>query len=125
MSTPHIPEGWPCITPRIVVPNPEGLVEFIKAVFGATGDFQIERPTELTIGDSRLMISPPTERETMTAFLYIYVEDTDMTFERALDLGAHSVEEPCEMPYGDRRAMLKDDWGNTWQIATHRGEFTP
>jgi uncharacterized glyoxalase superfamily protein PhnB len=24
------------------------------------------------------------------------------------------------MPYGDRRAMVEDRWGNRWQIATHR-----
>jgi len=26
------------------------------------------------------------------------------------------------MPYGDRRGMVKDEWGNTWQIATHLGD---
>ncbi len=31
------------------------------------------------------------------------------------------MEEPAVMPYGDRRAMVEDEWGNTWQIATHLG----
>lgn len=32
-----------------------------------------------------------------------------------------SLEAPSEMPYGDRRGMVKDPWGDTWQIAMHRG----
>ena len=35
-----------------------------------------------------------------------------------------TLEAPREMPYGDRRAMVRDRWGNTWQIATHGGRFT-
>ena len=50
---------------------------------------------------------------------------TDATYMRALDAGATSIEDPSEMPYGDRRAMVSDSWGNSWQIATHRGQFTP
>ena len=60
----------------------------------------------------------------MPAFLYIYVEDADRVFQRALDRGAKSLEEPQGMPYGDRRAMVLDRWDNIWQIATHRGRFT-
>jgi uncharacterized glyoxalase superfamily protein PhnB len=30
------------------------------------------------------------------------------------------VEPPGDMPYGDRRAMVEDRWGNVWQIATFR-----
>ena len=57
----------------------------------------------------------------MTAFLYVYVGDADATYRRALDAGARSLEEPRDVPYGDRRCMVTDRWGNTWQIATHRG----
>ena len=35
--------------------------------------------------------------------------------------GAASVEAPADMPYGDRRAMVRDPWENTWQIATRKG----
>jgi PhnB protein len=35
------------------------------------------------------------------------------------------LEDPRDMPYGDRRAMIGDPSGNTWQIATHGGRFTP
>ena len=44
--------------------------------------------------------------------------DADATYARALAAGARSLEPPTDMPYGDRRAMVEDAWGNTWQIAT-------
>jgi PhnB protein len=120
----YVPDGWPAVTPRIVVEQPESLVAFLKYVFNATGDSHAERPAELRIGQSLLMISGSSERDTANAFLFIYVEDTDATYRRALDRGATSIEAPLETPYGDRRAMVEDSWGNTWQIATHRGQFT-
>lgn len=119
--SPHVPPGWPTVVPRIVAERPEQLVDFVVRVFGATGDYHAERPTELRIGDSMLMISGPVEREVMTAFLYVYAPDADAVYRAALDAGATSIEAPREMPYGDRRAMVRDAWGNTWQIATHRG----
>src|SRR6266511_3382902 len=108
------PEGWRVVTPRIVVHDAEQLVEFLKQVFGATGEYQQDIPSVIMIGDAGI-------RSPMSAFLYVYVSDTDATYQRALDAGARSLEEPTEMPYGDRRCMVEDRWGNTWQIATHRG----
>jgi uncharacterized glyoxalase superfamily protein PhnB len=121
----HIPEGWPALVPRIFVATPEPLVDFVKHVFGATGSFHRERPSELRIGDSMLMVSGTSERGPMPAFLYIYVTDTDSTYREALAFGATSLESPRDLPYGDRRAVVRDPWGNIWQIATHGGRFTP
>jgi len=114
------PEGWPLVIPRIVSHRAEKLVEFIKQVFGATGDYQSERPTVLKIDESTIMISDAGVRDPMPAFLYVYVEDTDETYRRAIQAGAESLEKPGDVPYGDRRAMVKDQWGNTWQIATYK-----
>jgi uncharacterized glyoxalase superfamily protein PhnB len=72
-----------------------------------------------------LMVSASAGREPMPAFLYVYVEDTDATYRCALDSGATPIEPPRDLPYGDRRAMVRDAWGNTWQIATHSGRFDP
>ena len=121
----HIPDGWPAVIPRIVVAEPKALVAFVQSVFGATGRFTQERPSELRIGESIIMISGSTERDPMPAFLYVYVEDTDLCYRRAIDLAATPIEEPRDLPYGDRRAMIRDPWGNTWQIATHSGYFAP
>ena len=115
----HTPEGWHAVTPRIVVHHAEQLVAFIRQVFGATGDYQPDVPAVLKIGDSIVMVSDAGVRSATPAFLYVYVEDADDVYRRALQAGATSLEEPSDTPYGDRRGMVEDKWGNTWQIATH------
>ena len=52
------------------------------------------------------------------------IDDADATYERAIRAGARSVEEPMDMPYGDRRGMVEDPCGNVWQIATHKRALT-
>jgi PhnB protein len=112
------PEGWHTVTPRIVANDARLLVEFLKEVFGATGDYLDTRPSMIKIGDSLIMISDAGVRPPMTAFLYVYVDSVDWVYRRAINAGANSVEEPGETPYGDRRCMVEDKWGNTWQIAS-------
>jgi PhnB protein len=94
------------------------LIEFIKKVFDAVGDHHPQAPAELRIGDSIVMVNSAGVREQMTACLYVYVANTDATYELALGAGAISMEAPLDTPYGDRRGMVRDKWGNTWQIAT-------
>jgi len=106
------------VTPRIVVRDPETLVTFLRDVFGASGHYHAERPAEMRIGDSVVMVSGDEHRDPMPAFLYVYVADVDTTYRRALAAGAAALEEPADMPYGDRRGMVRDRWGNTWQIAS-------
>jgi PhnB protein len=112
------PTGWHTVTPRIVVEDPAGLIGFLTSVFDATGELRDDAPSVITIGDSPVMISGAELREACPAFLYVYVEDVDAVYSRALDAGAVSVEAVWNTPYGDRRGMLKDPWGNTWQVAT-------
>lgn len=70
------------------------------------------------IGDSIVMASDGGGiRKPTSSLLYVYVDDTDATYRRALRAGAVSIEEPQQTPYGDRRAMVTDPFGNDWQIA--------
>ena len=115
------PAGWHTVTPRIIVHGAEKLVEFVKSVFGATGQYHSQAPAELRLGDSIIMISDAGARDPMPACLYVYVESADITWQRAIEAGAQSIESPLNTPYGDRRGMVKDPWGNTWQIATRKG----
>src|SRR5258705_8483322 len=101
MSDNFAPEGWHTVTPRIVAEDAKGLVAFIKHVFGASGDYRDNGPSEIRIGDSIVMITDAGVRAPMPAFLYVYVADTDAAYRRALDAGALSVEAPDETPYGD------------------------
>ena len=120
------PDDWHTVTPRIVVREPEKLVAFIKHVFHARGEFSPGRPAEIRIGDSVVMVSDGAGlRDPVSTFLYVYVEDTDSTYERAIAASAISIERPGDMPYGDRRAMVKDPWGNFWQIATRKHDDSP
>jgi uncharacterized glyoxalase superfamily protein PhnB len=116
-------EGWGTVTPRIFTPDVAGLVGFLGSVFDAEGEYRAEVPAEIKIGDSIVMISDGGgKREPAPAFLYVYVQDADETYRRAIAAGAEAIEEPADMPYGDRRATVRDRWGNTWQIATCGGE---
>ncbi|QGZ58318.1 VOC family protein [Paraburkholderia acidiphila] len=119
------PNGWHTVTPRIVVRGAENLVAFIKTVFQAQGEWRHGLPAEIRIGDSVVMVSGSDGlRDPMPAFLYVYVEDTDSTYQRAMAAHAISLEPPTDLPYGDRRAMVRDPWGNTWQIATHQRDLS-
>ena len=96
-----------------------GLIGLLREVFAAVGEVADGRPTEVMIGDSLLLIGSTVERESFAAFLYVYVDDADVVFRRALAAGAETLEEPIDTPYGDRRAMIRDPFGNVFQIA-HR-----
>jgi uncharacterized glyoxalase superfamily protein PhnB len=109
--------GFRTVTPRIVTDDVSGVVAFLRRVFDAEGDEPPDRPAEMKIGDSVVMVSSSTERDCFPAFLYVYVPDADTTYRRSMDAGATSIESPRNLPYGDRRAMVKDPFGNVWQIA--------
>jgi PhnB protein len=114
----RLPNGWHSLTPRIVTDDVGGLVEFLRRAFGATGEVHADRPAVMQIGDSMIMVSGVGPRVAMPAFLYVYLDDADAAYQRALEAGARSLEEPINTPYGDRRAMVGDRWGNIWQVAT-------
>ena len=109
--------GYHSVTPRIVVSDLAAQVQFLRTVFDATGEVDPGRPVELRIGDSLVMVTPATEREPFPAFLYVYVDDPDDVYQRALAAGAVTLEAPLDTPYGDRRAIVRDPFGNVFQIA--------
>jgi PhnB protein len=121
--TKSIPEGWHSVTPRLVVYDAAKLVEFLKQTFGATGEFRTDMPSVIRIGGSLVMVSSVGPRDSMPAFLYLYVDDIDGTYNRALEAGAVSLEEPQDLPYGDRRGMVKDPCGNVWQSLLTKRTF--
>jgi PhnB protein len=48
---------------------------------------------------------------------YVYVDDVDAWYRRALAAGATSMEPPALQPYGERRAAVRDAFGNQWYLA--------
>jgi PhnB protein len=121
-----VPEGYHTVTPYLVVDNAQGLIEFIKNAFDGKQNFIAKRDdggimhAAVSIGDSTLMISDTMEgMEAQTSMLYLYLEDVDAVFRRAVQAKATSVREPATEFYGDRAGAVKDQWGNMWWIATH------
>ena len=104
--------------PRLFVDDPQRLVDFLRSVFGARGEYETEHPTMLQIGDAEIMVSAVGPRERTSSCFYLYVDDADDTYAKALQAGATSIEAPDDMPWGDRRAIVTDPAGNDWQIAT-------
>ena len=109
------PPGYHTVTPRIIVADVEAVVRFLRDVFGATGEVVPGRPADVVVGDSLVMVSDG--RDPFPAMLYVYVDDVDATYERAVAAGAETIEAPVDQPYGDRRAMVQDPQGNVFQIA--------
>jgi len=107
------------VTPRIVARDARALVAFICDLFGARAAYEPDTPAIVSLGDSKLMVSDAGARGPANAFLYVYVGDADAAYRHALELGATSIEPPFDTPYGDRRCMFDDPWGNTWQVATY------
>jgi len=126
MAVKAIREGFHTITPYLIVQEAENLVEFVKQAFAAT---ELSRGigsagglhAEVSIGDSMLMIGGggAWKGESAPATLYLYLNEVDTVYQRALQAGATSITEPTDQPYGDRVAGVKDPYGNVWYIATH------
>jgi PhnB protein len=126
MATKFIPEGYPQVSPYLIVDEPAALIQFMKDVFGAQETRRHEDDkgriahAEMRIGDSVIMMGGATEQwPAAPAALYVYVEDTDAAYQRGMALGATSLQEPADQFYGDRSGGIKDRFGNQWFIATH------
>jgi uncharacterized glyoxalase superfamily protein PhnB len=126
MQVKPIPEGYHTITPYLVVNESLKLVEFLKNAFGAEVRYQMLREdgaimhAELKIGNSMLMLSEAMdEHPAMPIMLYLYVEDVDSVYKKAVNAGGISAVEPMDQFYGDRSGAVKDISGNTWWIGTH------
>ena len=132
MAVRPIPEGYHSVTPYLTVENVAPLLDFLVRAFDAEVRYKMERPdgsighAEVRIGDSFVMMGGATGQwPPMPCALYLYVENTDAVYRRALDAGAVSIMEPADQFYGDRNAGVKDPSGNLWWIATHIEDVSP
>lgn len=122
------PEGYPEVSPYLVVADAQSTLSFLDAVFGATALRRYDAPgggvmhAEVRIGQSVVMIGDAGEEwPPVPAFLHVYVEDVDAVYQRALRLGAEPVQEPERKGDDpDRRGGFRDPGGNTWWVATQQ-----
>lgn len=126
MSVKPIPDGYHTVTPYLTVQGTDKLLAFVKAGFGAEETVRMPRDdgsighAEVRIGDSVVMMGDASEQwSPMPTSIHLYVDDCDGTYQRALEAGGTSVQEPTDQFYGDRMAGVRDPVGNMWWIATH------
>ena len=111
------------VTPYLLVPDANTELAFLKAAFGAT-EANCQRNTdnsvmhaEINIGDSLVMLGQAGGPwKPRPAALYLWVDDVDAAYARALRAGATSESEPEDKPYGHRNAGVIDPNGVTWWI---------
>ncbi|MEO1434622.1 MAG: VOC family protein [Bacteroidota bacterium] len=120
-----IPEGYSRVCPYLMVKETEVLRDFLLAVFDAEVINELKNPDgtvahlEVRIVDTVIMAGRARGGMTATSStLYVYVEDVDLTYQRALDAGAQSFMAPEEAFYGDRTCAVNDPSGNQWWIAS-------
>jgi PhnB protein len=120
MKNLNIPQGYQAIMPYLILENAAGFIDFAVAVLGATEKMRTMRDEthlghcEITIGESTLMVSDASDQWGVnTCALFVYVEDADAAFAKALALGAKPIMEPADQPYG-RSCGFTDPFGNIW-----------
>ena len=117
-------ETYRTITPYLVVPDADTELTFLKSAFGGTevlchrnADNSVMH-AEIKIGDSLIMMGQAGDQwKALTAALYLWVDDVDATYARAVQSGATSQSAPEDKPYGHRNAGVVDRNGITWWIA--------
>ena len=111
-------------TARAYVYGDLALPEFVKQVFGAEVLEEVKNGSkgahvEMRFGDSVVVIETGEfEATAPRSSLYIYLQDVDATYSKAIQSGATSVEAPSDKPYQERAAGIKDSFGNTWWITS-------
>jgi PhnB protein len=136
-----IPDRYPRVTPHLTIEGAAGAIEFYKSVLGASERMRMAMPdgtaahAEIVIGGSVIMIGEanlriPTDPSPKAlggtpVSLFVYVEDVDDVFQRAVKAGAKPVSEPEDHFYGDRVATFDDPYGHRWNIGTHIEDVLP
>ncbi len=135
-----IPEGYHSVTPYLCCNDAAAAIEFYKKAFGATEVMRMDAPggkvghAELQIGDSRVMLadeapelgflSPKTVGGS-PVMIHLYVDDVDMTANRAVAAGGKVTRPIADQFYGDRGGQVEDPFGHKWYVATHKEDLSP
>ena len=132
-----IPEGYHSISPSLTCKDAARAIDFYKHVFAAEEIMRMPSPdgkishAELKIGDSIIFLNdemgpgaastPGTPR----MFLFLYVENADKVFTRAVAAGAQIDMALDDQFWGDRFGKVTDPFGHQWGIATHVEDVAP
>jgi PhnB protein len=129
-----IPQGYHSVTPYLAVDDGAAAIEFYKKAFGATEVMRMNGPdgkvghAEVKIGDSIVMLgsAPPNSGlrsphslNGSTVSIFVYFENVDSVFNKAVSSGAKEVQKLENMFWGDRYGRLTDPFGHSWSLAQH------
>ena len=135
-----IPAGFHTATPVLTVRDGASVLDFYKRAFGAQEIMRMPGPdgslmhAEIKIGDSILMVSDeqpnmgcraPVSVGGCTSYVYLYVQDVDAVFKKAVEAGAKVIMPPTDMFWGDRFGQVEDPAGQRWGLATHKEDVSP
>jgi len=134
-----IPKGYHALSPSLTCKNAAKAIEFYKRVFNATELMRMPGPggvimhAELQIGDSRLflnddmppMASAPTPGSSTGVYMFLYTEDVDAVYDRAVDEGCKVTMPLADQFWGDRYGKFVDPYGHTWGVASHVEDVAP
>ena len=135
-----IPRGMHTVTPNLTVRDCAKAIDFYKRALGAQEVARMNAPdgksvwhAELKIGDSIVFMNDempgmgrpaPQAANPVPVTMWLYVEDCDAAFDRAVKAGAKPMEPPTDMFWGDRCAGVADPYGYLWSFATHQKDLT-
>jgi PhnB protein len=137
-----VPEGHHTITPQLTFDNAAQAIDWYKNALGAAETSRAVGPdgkimhAEIRIGDSPIMVHDamggsrgPKALGGSPSSLWVYVEDCDSLFNRAVRAGAQVANGTMgtmqDQFWGDRSGTFTDPHGYTWTIATHKEDLTP
>jgi PhnB protein len=141
MSPSAVPEHLNSVTPSLVVTPCAEAIDFYKEAFGAeeieprmTGPDGLVGHAQIRIEGSVIMLgdewpeAPVRSPRTLggsTCALFIYCDDVDGLWARAIAAGATEVF-PLEMQfYGDKAGRVEDPFGHTWGLGQHIEDVRP
>jgi PhnB protein len=132
------PEGYPTLTPYLMVHNAAAAIDFYRQAFGAEERLRLDGPggrvghAELAIGDALIMLADePPEQEVpgpaadRSVSLHLFVDDVDAMARRAVAAGARQIRAVETQFYGDRLGTFADPFGHVWHLASHVEDVTP
>ncbi len=136
-----IPKGYHTLTPALTVSDAKAAIEFYKKAFNAEQreicfgpDGQKVMHAEIKIGDSIIMLHDefpqmgcvgPKALGGSPVSLFLYVENVDASFDRAVKAGAKVTMPVADQFWGDRFGQVEDPFGHKWGISTHIADLTP
>jgi PhnB protein len=140
MAVKHIPDGYPVLTPYLIVRDAARAIDFYRRAFGATEVMRMAGPggkvghAELRVGGALIMLTDefpdmgfrsPQSLGGSPVSLLLYVEDVDAQVRQAVAAGATLVRPVEDRFYGDRSGILADPFGHVWNLATHKEDVSP